>query len=100
MKQRSWLSSLVAVALLFACGVGCARLGGETKTETANTNNAAKEVATPPADIAGDYGVTGTNEDGSPYKGTLKIIKHGDVYQFRWSVGKQYDGIGIPNGNV
>ena len=52
------------------------------------------------ADIAGDYEIVGTNEDGSPYKGALKVIKHGDVYQFRWDAGKQYDGIGIPNGNA
>ena len=100
MKQRSWLSSLVAVALLFVCAIGCTKSGGDvTKTEPANSNTA-NEVVGPTPDIAGDYSVTGTNEDGSPYKGALKVIKHGDVYQFRWDAGKQYDGIGVPNGNV
>jgi hypothetical protein len=100
MKQRSWLSSLVALALLFACALGCTKSAGVTNTGSTSNGNAAKVVATLPADIAGDYAVTGTNEDGSPYKGALNVIKHGDVYQFRWDAGKQYDGVGIPNGNV
>jgi hypothetical protein len=100
MKQRSWLSSLVAICLLFVCVLGCSRFTEVKKAEPANSNSAANQVATPPADIAGDYDATGTNEDGSPYKGALKVIKRGDVYQFRWTAGRQYDGIGIPNGNV
>ncbi|HEV7474245.1 MAG TPA: hypothetical protein VGN90_09350 [Pyrinomonadaceae bacterium] len=100
MKQRSWFSSLVAPALLFICVLGCTKSGEVAKAPPANNSNAAKEVATPPVDLAGYYAVTGTNEDGSPYKGALKVINHGDVYQFRWDAGKQYDGVGIPNGNV
>jgi hypothetical protein len=55
--------------------------------------------ATPP-DIAGKYNVVGSNPDGSPYRGTLEVISHGDVYQFRWNAGTQYDGVGVANGNV
>ncbi|MGH9931351.1 MAG: hypothetical protein ACREA9_19265 [Pyrinomonadaceae bacterium] len=65
-----------------------------------NNSSSAQPPATHPADIAGEYTVAGTNEDGSPYKGALEIIKHGDVYQFRWNAGRQYDGIGVPNGGV
>jgi hypothetical protein len=98
MKQNSWLSSLIAFALFVACVMGVVDV---SKTQSAgNDSNALQVRATPPADIAGKYAIVGTNEDGSPYKGALEVIKHGDVYQFRWDAGKQYDGVGVPNGNV
>ena len=84
--------------MLVASVLGCNRsAAGPEKSETnANRKTALADVV--PADIAGDYAVTGSNENGSPYKGTLAVIKHGDVYQFRWNTGKQYDGVGVPNG--
>jgi len=103
MKQNSWLSLLLALALFVACVLGCAKSGVNSSNERSASNsntNAPQNRATAHADIAGDYTVVGTNENGSPYKGTLEVIKHGDVYQFRWSAGKQYDGVGVPNGNV
>ncbi len=100
MKQRSWLNSLVALIVLSACVLGCTRTRGDVPSTGSTNNTLPPEVIAPTADIAGDYAITGTNEDGSPYKGALKVIKHGDVYQFRWEAGKQYDGVGIPNGNV
>lgn len=102
MKQNSRLSSLVVFALFIFCVLGCSKLGSQTtSTEpVAKNTNAAPDVARPPADIAGDYTVVGTNENGSPYRGSLKVIKHGDVYQFRWDAGRQYDGVGVPKGNV
>jgi hypothetical protein len=45
--------------------------------------------------IGGNYSVTGTDENGSPYKGTLEITERGPVYQFSWTVGSKYEGIGI-----
>jgi hypothetical protein len=102
MKHNSWLSSLIALALFVACVMGCTKSGADaTKTNSSgNAGSPPQERATPHADIAGDYAIVGTNEDGSPYKGALEVIKHGDVYQFRWNAGKQYDGVGVPNGNV
>lgn len=103
MKQNTWFSSLLALALFGVCVLGCNKSGaGTASTESTapKNNNAPQQAATPFADIAGDYSVVGTNEDGSPYKGALAVIKHGDVYQFRWNAGKQYDGVGVPNGNV
>jgi hypothetical protein len=102
MKQNTWLNSLLALALFVVCALGCNKSGnGTASTEsTPKNNNAAQQAATPFADIAGNYSVVGTNEDGSPYKGALEVIKRGDVYQFRWNAGKQYDGVGVPNGNV
>ncbi len=45
--------------------------------------------------IAGSYRVTGTNLNGSPYKGSLDITQQGPVYQFSWNTGIKYEGIGI-----
>ncbi len=67
-----------------------------TVSETANTSNPA--TVTP--DIAGKYNVTGANPTGTEYRGTLQVIKRGDVYQFRWNAGEQYDGVGVANGNI
>ncbi|HEV7798079.1 MAG TPA: hypothetical protein VGO73_07980 [Pyrinomonadaceae bacterium] len=102
MKHNSWHSSLVAIALLVTGVLGCSKLGasGPTTAPAGNNNNPAKDVQTSPTDIAGDYAIVGTNEDGSAYRGGLKIIKHGDVFQFRWDAGKQYDGVGVQKGNV
>jgi hypothetical protein len=102
MKPNAWFSSLIVLILFVACVLGCTSLGVSTvkKPAAPGNSNSAQKPATPPANIAGEYTVVGTNEDGSPYKGALEVIKHGDVYQFRWNAGKQYDGIGVPNGGV
>jgi hypothetical protein len=52
------------------------------------------------ANIAGKYNIVGSNPNGTVYRGTLEIIEHGDVYQFRWSAGSQSDGVGVVNGDV
>jgi hypothetical protein len=102
MKPNSLLSALCALTLVLACVLGC---NNSAKT-TAPAVNAPANTSTPnqtaasSADIAGNYDVAGTNADGSPYKGALEIIKHGDAYQFRWNAGKQYDGVGVQNGGV
>jgi hypothetical protein len=98
-----------AFALLIACVIGCKSSGTSTSSTTAKTDapkNANSTTATntnppaPPPDIAGKYNVTGSNPDGGTYKGTLEIIPRGDVYQFRWNAGTQYDGVGVANANV
>jgi len=95
-------NAVLACALLAACVLGC-KPGGATST---NTNTPAPLVSTPAEttlttpDIDGQYNVAGTNPGGSPYRGTLEVIKHGDVYQFRWNVGQQYDGVGVSIGNI
>jgi len=103
MKQNTWFTSLLAVALFVVCVLGCnkSESGTGSSSPTPATNNtAASPVAKPAGDIAGSYSIVGTNQDGSAYKGTLDVIKHGDVYQFRWNAGKPYDGIGVQNGNA
>lgn len=57
----------------------------------------------PPAEIfsvGGMYEVKGTNPDGTPYSGTVKISQAGSVYLFGWNVGASYGGIGIRNKNI
>lgn len=104
METSSWQSALSALALLVACVMGCSRSGADAPkpvtTPNQNSGNTSHTVPVTTPDIAGNYRVAGTNEDGSPYKGDLEVIKRGDVYQFRWNAGRQYDGIGVPNGNV
>ena len=108
MKLQSRNHAAIIIALLIAAVIACKPSGSSTSSMTAtqdhskNTNSTAsttKAPATPP-DIAGKYNVTGTNPDGGAYKGTLEIISHGDVYQFRWDAGTQYDGVGVANGSV
>lgn len=92
----------MGLTFFVACVLGCGNSSSKTPdakpANTANSNQPANNTSAP--DIAGSYSVNGTNEDGSPYKGELEIIKHGDVYQFRWNAGKQYDGVGVENGKV
>lgn len=101
MKKNPWQASFTVLVLFVACVLGCTKSNTDaSKAESAapRTEPVSQPVVT--ADISGDYSVSGTNEDGSPYKGTLVVIKQGDVYQFRWNAGRQYDGIGIPNAGV
>lgn len=101
MKRNSWLGSLIALALFVACVLGCNRFRGEVVSPPPPGNTSAPQTrAAPAGDISGKYAIVGTNEDGSPYRGGLEVIKHGDVYQFRWDAGRQYDGVGVPNGPV
>ena len=101
MKPASWRSTFITLSLFVTSVLGwsnSARM--PPSTSAAPANNSSANQTTAPAEIAGSYDVTGTNEDGSAYKGALEIIKHGEAYQFRWNAGKQYDGVGIENGGV
>jgi hypothetical protein len=66
-------------------------------------NQSGTEKATPAGELKDDTGkfnVTGTNADGSPYKGTMTVTKSGnDVYQFAWDIGKKYIGTGVKMGD-
>src|SRR5213592_1218742 len=105
MKLLPRSNSALVFALLVACVIGCTSTSPPTSTtsETSNTRTTSSTTSTmksAPPDIAGKYSVTGTNADGSAYKGELEVIKHGDVYQFRWSGGASYDGVGVQLGDV
>ncbi|HEY9646163.1 MAG TPA: hypothetical protein V6C88_07335, partial [Chroococcidiopsis sp.] len=62
-----------------------------------NTTGTEQAVRTdsPTPGIAGAYNITGTNMDGSAYRGKLTITPRGDAYQFVWEAGDTFRGIGI-----
>ena len=106
MNQHSWRNPALSLALLVACVMGCKSLrtstnGSADQTQANQTvsTQAGSATATQP-EIDGKYAITGTNPNSSVYKGTLEVIKHGQVYQFRWDAGVQYDGVGIQSGDV
>jgi len=115
MKKFDRMTTMIVVAALVAFALGCKYSSTRATTNTSNDNNAGapssssdtnnqdhgnRTASRPKPDIAGKYNITGTNPDGDAYRGTLEVITRGDVYQFRWNAGSQYDGIGIQNGNI
>jgi len=108
MKSLSRHGSALACALLIGLVLGCKSTTSSTSSspsapkedspKTANTS--ANTTSAPAPDIAGKYNVVGSNPDGGQYKGTLEVITRGDVYQFRWNAGTQYDGVGVQKGNI
>jgi hypothetical protein len=114
MKLHSQRVVTLVLGLFLACAMGCKSVSKTSSSATSSSSDRTEksEVKTdtnktetnttpaPPPDIAGKYNVTGSNPDGGAYKGTLEIIPHGDVYQFRWNAGTQYDGVGVANGTV
>ncbi len=66
-------------------------------------NSIGTETAAPIGDLKGSVGafnVSGTNADGSSYKGKLTIVKGGnDVYQFAWDTGTKFVGTGVKMGD-
>lgn len=109
MKLKPRYHVALAFALLIACVIGCKSSGSSTSSTTSktdarkNANSTTTTNASAPApvpDIAGKYNVIGSNPNGTGYKGTLEVIARGDVYQFRWNAGTQYDGVGVANSNV
>ena len=105
MKISSGSKAAVAFALLLACVIGCksgknSATTSETNESTSSSSGTTSTTKTTPPDIAGEYSVVGANPNGSAYKGELEVIKHGDVYQFRWSSGTSYDGVGVQLGDV
>src|SRR6266480_4401468 len=104
MKLLPRSNSALVFALLVACVIACKSTSSSTSTtsepSTTRTTSSTTSTKNASPDIAGKYSVTGTNADGSAYKGELEVIKHGDVYQFRWSGGASYDGVGVQLGDV
>src|SRR5712691_4541855 len=105
MKLFPGHNTALVFALFVACVIGCKSIGTSTSktnetSSTTKTTSTSSTTKTAPPDIAGKYSVVGTNANGSAYKGDLEVIKHGDVYQFRWSGGASYDGVGVQLGDV
>src|SRR2546423_10957267 len=116
MNRESRPVFVFGFALLIACVIGCkmsssgssSTSGSSTndksdspKSSNSNSSSSASSSAPAPApDVAGHYNIVGTNPNGATYKGTLEVITRGDVYQFRWNAGTQYDGVGVQNGKI
>ena len=110
MKRTSQHPAIIALVLLLGVVIGCKSTTTSTSTNsndnsssTKNTNsntNSSPPSNAPAPDIGGKYNITGGNPDGGNYKGTLEVIKRGDVYQFRWNAGSEYDGVGVQNGKI
>ena len=114
MKRDSRQLCLIALALLIAFAIGCKMSSSSSsstsssntndKSDTPKTSTSSSSTSSAPAapapDIDGKYNVVGSNPNGAPYKGTLEVITRGDVYQFRWNAGTQYDGVGVQNGKI
>lgn len=118
MKKLNWITTAILIGALTALALGCnlSKTSSNSAAASASNDNKASDSSSSPAansqdhsksatsapkpDIAGKYNITGTNPDGAAYKGTLAVITRGDVYQFRWDAGSQYDGVGIQNGNI
>lgn len=54
------------------------------------------------ASLDGTYVCEGTRPDGSPYRGTVNIIRYNGAYQVVWNVGRdeRYFGIALLNADV
>ena len=110
MKRTSRHRAIIALVLLLGVVIGCKSTTTSTSTNsndnsssTKNTNsntNSSPPSNAPVPDIGGKYNITGGNPDGGNYKGTLEVIKRGNVYQFRWNAGSEYDGVGVQNGKI
>jgi hypothetical protein len=98
----------IAFILFIAAVIGCKSSSNSntsapsTQSTSANTSSSSSSKPAPAthANIAGKYTITGTNPNGTMYRGALEVIEHGEVYQFRWNAGNQYDGVGVVNGDV
>ena len=66
-------------------------------------NSAGTEKAVQVGETSGGVGtfdVTGTNADGSAYKGKLTVTKGpNDIYQFKWDTGNNFIGTGVKMGD-
>ncbi|MFS8085301.1 MAG: hypothetical protein ACMG6H_06700 [Acidobacteriota bacterium] len=105
MKLNKYVLALLLLSLgLIGCKSGKPSGGANRNDSPSKNNNSTVTTTTTPAvpttDIAGKYNVSGDNPNGTNYKGTLEVIKRGDVYQFHWNAGGQYDGVGVANGNI
>jgi len=118
MRKDSRQLCLIAFGLLIVFALGCKMSSSSSsstsspntndksdssKSSSSNSSSSTSSSAPAPApapDVAGHYNIVGTNPNGAAYKGTLEVITRGDVYQFRWNAGTQYDGVGVQNGKI
>ena len=93
--MRTGISELAAGGMLLAALLACKK-----DEQPAGSTGAAPAPAGP--DLAGSYDITtGTNPDGSNYKGTVALTKQDAFYRLSWNAGgATYAGVGVQQGNV
>jgi hypothetical protein len=102
----------IAVILFVVAVIGC-KSSSNSNTSSPSSQRTSSNASSNPsssssnkpapathANIAGKYTIIGTNPNGTMYRGALEVIEHGDVYQFLWTAGNQYNGVGVVNGEV
>jgi len=113
MMKRQRRAQAIAFILFVIAVIGCkssstsntstqSSQSTSSSSSSSNSNAPGTNIIAPAthANIAGKYNIVGTNPNGTIYRGALQVIEHGDVYQFHWSAGNQYDGVGVVNGDV
>lgn len=99
--MRSLILICLALPVLSACGssdapsVAPSESAGPAESTTVSTATDAPETG-----VAGDYAITGTNADGSTYRGTLSVEERRGAYAFEWEAGRSYTGLGVQQGDV
>jgi hypothetical protein len=48
-----------------------------------------------PGQLQGSYDINGVDSRNKNYQGTLNILSTGETYKVTWSVGEQFEGIGL-----
>lgn len=99
--MRSLLLICLVLPVLSACG--SADAPSVAPSESAGPAESPAESTTvdaPDTGVAGDYAVTGTNADGSAYRGTLSVAERGGAYAFEWEARRSYSGLGVRQGDI
>lgn len=120
MKFRTLLAGLLCSALVLysvSCGANSSQPPGDTPAgddsaankgnlgNSTNSNRNADAARAAGADsqsapqVAGTYRISGRNQNGGVYNGTLTITARGPVYHLAWQAGANHEGIGIRQGN-
>lgn len=110
MMKTQRRAQAIAFILFIVAVIGCkSSSNSNTSTQSSQRASSIADSSSPSANhpapathanIAGKYTIVGTNPNNTMYRGALEVIEHGEVYQFRWNAGNQYDGVGVVNGDV
>lgn len=87
------------------CGVVAWDIGadGSLDGQWSTNGRLGQEAATPTAagrGLAGQYAVSGKNEDGSGYRGTLRLTPDAGGYALDWQTGNTYRGTGLEHAGI
>ena len=87
---------LLALLILAACSQDSAPEPAQEQDAASQEPIVEEEII----NIEGNYNVLGANPDGSGYGCMLDVTANGEVYNWHWFACGEFDGLGIPSGNV